>query len=210
VSAAHAPDRPAHDSPPRAAAPAAFPESSRAPRKGGDVGLEKSKAASAGGLFHPLPEKRPQPSQKLGPSFQCARSGATMTGANITRQGCFRFYAPRWKECRPVSRWRAFLFSFSTPVVFTMELNPRHRHIKVLELANPAVRTRKANTFEENIAAEKAKLEAQVAQLKPGPELDALRRKIRQLDTAAHLSDWLSSPGLQPPKAQNEGSNSRN
>jgi hypothetical protein len=36
------------------------------------------------------------------------------------------------------------LFSFSTPAVFTMELNPRHRHIKVLELANPAVRTRKA------------------------------------------------------------------
>ena len=52
------------------------------------------------------------------------------------------------------------------------------------------------HTFEENIAAEKARLEAQVAQLKPGPELDALRRKIRQLDTAAHLSDWLSSPGL--------------
>jgi hypothetical protein len=66
------------------------------------------------------------------------------------------------------------------------------------------------HTFEENIAVEKAMLEAQLAQLKPGPELDALRRKIRQLDTAAHLSDWLSSPGLQPPKAQNEGSNSRN
>jgi hypothetical protein len=40
--------------------------------------------------------------------------------------------------------------------------------------------------FEDNIAIEKAKLEAQLAQLKPGPELDAVRRKIRQLDTAAH------------------------
>ena len=66
------------------------------------------------------------------------------------------------------------------------------------------------HTFEENIAAEKAKLEAQIAQVKPGPELDALRRKIRQLDTAAHLGDWLSSPGLRPPKAQNQGPNSRN
>jgi hypothetical protein len=66
------------------------------------------------------------------------------------------------------------------------------------------------HTFEENIAAEKAKLEAQISQVKPGPELDALRRKIRQLDTAAHLGDWLSSPGLQPPKAQNQGPNSRN
>jgi len=41
------------------------------------------------------------------------------------------------------------------------------------------------HTFEENIAAEKAKLEAQVAKLKPGAEKEALVRKIRQLDTAA-------------------------
>jgi hypothetical protein len=56
------------------------------------------------------------------------------------------------------------------------------------------------HTFEENIAAEKAKLEAQVAKLKPGPQMDALLRKIRQLDTAAHMSEWLSSPGLKPPE----------
>ena len=56
------------------------------------------------------------------------------------------------------------------------------------------------HTFEEKIAAEKAKLEAQVAKLKPGPQKDALLRKIRQLDTAAHMSEWLSSPGLQPPE----------
>ena len=52
------------------------------------------------------------------------------------------------------------------------------------------------HTFEGNIAAEKAKLEAQVAKLNPGPQKDALLRKIRQLDTAAHMSEWLSSPGL--------------
>ena len=56
------------------------------------------------------------------------------------------------------------------------------------------------HTFEENIAAEKAELEAQVAKLKPGPQKDALLRKIRQLDIAAHMSEWLSSPGLQPPE----------
>ena len=56
------------------------------------------------------------------------------------------------------------------------------------------------HTFEEKIAAEKAKLEAQVAKLKPGPQKDALLRKIRQLDTAAHVSEWLSSPGLRPPE----------
>ena len=56
-----------------------------------------------------------------------------------------------------------------------------------------------SHTFEENIAAERAKLEAQIAKLKPGPELDALRKKIRQLDAAAHINEWLASPELQPP-----------
>jgi hypothetical protein len=61
------------------------------------------------------------------------------------------------------------------------------------------------HTFEENIAAEKAKLEAQIAKLKPGTQRDALLREIRQLDTAARLSEWLSSPGLRPPEpASNE------
>ncbi|MCK1518436.1 hypothetical protein IVB22_39410 [Bradyrhizobium sp. 190] len=57
------------------------------------------------------------------------------------------------------------------------------------------------HTFEENIAVEKTKLEAQLATLKPGPEFDAIRKKIRQLDTASHMAGWLSPPGLQPPKA---------
>ena len=56
------------------------------------------------------------------------------------------------------------------------------------------------HTFEENIAAERTKLEAQIAKLKPGPQRDALLRKIRQLETAAHMNEWLSSPGLQPPQ----------
>jgi len=54
-------------------------------------------------------------------------------------------------------------------------------------------------TFEENIAAEKAKLEAKVTQLKPGPQMDVLLKKIRQLETASHLNEWLTSQGLQPP-----------
>jgi hypothetical protein len=54
-------------------------------------------------------------------------------------------------------------------------------------------------TFEQNLAAAKARTEAQVAALKPGPQRDALLKKIRQLETAARISDWLSSPGLLPP-----------
>ncbi len=56
------------------------------------------------------------------------------------------------------------------------------------------------HTFEENIAAERAKLEAQIAQLKPGPQRDGLLKKIRQLDTASHMNEWLTSPELRPPE----------
>ena len=45
-------------------------------------------------------------------------------------------------------------------------------------------RRSKPHTFEQNIEAEKAKLEAQLANLKPGPEMEAIRKKIRQLDSA--------------------------
>ncbi|MBR0695955.1 hypothetical protein [Bradyrhizobium lablabi] len=56
------------------------------------------------------------------------------------------------------------------------------------------------HSFEEILAAEMAKLEAQVAQLKPGPQRDGLLRKIRQLETASHMNEWLTSPGLRPPE----------
>jgi hypothetical protein len=58
----------------------------------------------------------------------------------------------------------------------------------------------KPHSFEGQIAAEKARLEEQIATLPHGPEKDRLRKKIRQLDTAAHMSDWLRSPGLRPPE----------
>jgi hypothetical protein len=54
--------------------------------------------------------------------------------------------------------------------------------------------------FEDQVAAEKKRLEAQVAHLPPCPQKDALLKKIRQLETASHINEWLSSPGLQPPK----------
>ena len=54
-------------------------------------------------------------------------------------------------------------------------------------------------TFENQVAADKARLEAQVAKLPAGRQKDELLKKIRQLETASHISDWLSSPGLQPP-----------
>ncbi len=38
------------------------------------------------------------------------------------------------------------------------------------------------------------------ARLLTGTERDALLKKARQADTAAHIEDWVNSPGLQPPK----------
>jgi hypothetical protein len=56
------------------------------------------------------------------------------------------------------------------------------------------------HTFEDQIAAEKATLEAQAAKVPPSPQRDGLLKKIRQLETASHMSEWLTSPGLQPPR----------
>jgi hypothetical protein len=56
-----------------------------------------------------------------------------------------------------------------------------------------------SQTFEDRIAAEKARLEAQAAELAPGPQKDGFLKKISQLETATHINEWLNSPGLQPP-----------
>jgi hypothetical protein len=46
---------------------------------------------------------------------------------------------------------------------------------------------------EAKMLAEKAKL------LPPGKDRDALRRKAREMKVAANVTDWIESPGLQPP-----------
>jgi hypothetical protein len=45
---------------------------------------------------------------------------------------------------------------------------------------------------------EAAKKEAE--KLPFGRERDHLLREARQLETASHISEWLSSPALSPPK----------
>lgn len=57
----------------------------------------------------------------------------------------------------------------------------------------------KPHSFEVQIAAEKARCIEQLAAAL-GPERDALVKKIRQLDTASHMNDWLRSPGLTSPE----------
>jgi hypothetical protein len=44
------------------------------------------------------------------------------------------------------------------------------------------------------------RLEEKAWSMPPGPERDAILKRARQMDITSHLREWLSSPGLQPPK----------
>jgi hypothetical protein len=41
---------------------------------------------------------------------------------------------------------------------------------------------------------------AKAAELPPSIERDLLTHKARQADTAAHMEEWINSPGLQRPR----------
>jgi hypothetical protein len=43
-------------------------------------------------------------------------------------------------------------------------------------------------------------LKAEAEKLPYGKEREVLEAKARQLEIAANINQWLSSPGLQPPK----------
>ena len=43
-------------------------------------------------------------------------------------------------------------------------------------------------------------LKAEAAKLRPGPERDAMLKRARMADTAAHLNEWANSSGLQGPR----------
>ena len=55
-------------------------------------------------------------------------------------------------------------------------------------------------SLSERLVHDVERLRAQLATLPPGPERDQLVRRIRQSKTAAHIDQWLKSPGLQPPQ----------
>lgn len=57
----------------------------------------------------------------------------------------------------------------------------------------------KSPTLYERLIEEKKRLETAAGQVGPGSVRDKLLDKLRQLDTAAHINEWLSSPGLRAP-----------
>jgi hypothetical protein len=55
--------------------------------------------------------------------------------------------------------------------------------------------------FPDRLANEAQRWRAEAEKLPPGSaERIVLERKARQADTAAHINDWLKSPGLESPK----------
>jgi hypothetical protein len=55
-------------------------------------------------------------------------------------------------------------------------------------------------SLEERLAEEAKRLREEAKLLAPGAVRDAKIRKARQAETGSHISEWLRSPGLQPPK----------
>jgi hypothetical protein len=52
----------------------------------------------------------------------------------------------------------------------------------------------------ERLTVEKKRLQAEATQLGPGSARNKLLEKLRELDVAVHINEWLSSPGLQAPR----------
>ena len=61
-------------------------------------------------------------------------------------------------------------------------------------------RVKQTQTLKSRLSAEAARLREEAKKLPHGIQREELLRKARQAETASHMSEWLTSPGLQPPK----------
>jgi hypothetical protein len=58
---------------------------------------------------------------------------------------------------------------------------------------------KQSESLETSLAEEAKRLREEAKSLPPGAAREALLRKARQTETASHMSEWLSSPGLRSP-----------
>jgi hypothetical protein len=61
-------------------------------------------------------------------------------------------------------------------------------------------RFKQIQSLEARLSEEAKRLREEAKLLPPGVEREELIRKARRAETTAHLSEWLNSSGLQPPK----------
>jgi hypothetical protein len=55
-------------------------------------------------------------------------------------------------------------------------------------------------SLEERLAEEARRLREEASLLPPGAVRDTLLQRAQQAETGSHMSEWLRSPGLRPPK----------
>ena len=60
-------------------------------------------------------------------------------------------------------------------------------------------RFKQTDTLEQRLADEAERLRQQAELLPPGALREQVVRKARQCETGSHMSEWLRTPGLQPP-----------
>ena len=60
--------------------------------------------------------------------------------------------------------------------------------------------SKQLTTLPDRLAAWADEIRQQAETMAPGPEQDALLKKIAQADQATKLYNWINSPELQPPK----------
>jgi hypothetical protein len=61
-------------------------------------------------------------------------------------------------------------------------------------------RFKQTRSLEERLSEEAKRLREEARLLPPSAERDEMIRKARQAETASHMNDWLTSPGLRPPE----------
>ena len=61
-------------------------------------------------------------------------------------------------------------------------------------------REKQAAPLDERLAEIARQLRDEAAALPPGKQREEIERKLRQAEIAANITQWASSPGLQPPK----------
>jgi hypothetical protein len=61
-------------------------------------------------------------------------------------------------------------------------------------------RFKQTRLLEERLSEEAKRLRAEAKLLPPGVARDEMIRKARHAETASHMNEWLTSPGLRPPE----------
>jgi hypothetical protein len=62
-------------------------------------------------------------------------------------------------------------------------------------------RVKQTESLEQRLVEEAKRLRAEAQLLRPGAVRDAVIRKARQAEAGSHMSEWLRSAELQPPKS---------